>query len=155
MTLCDVKDFGHCIKGVLIFLCILHYDSLVRIVSPTSVAYRWSDQLSVKHDTSNERCDIEVHDNVHTSPISMSNATDVHTENRSSLNDDYHESDFMSTLEKFRLSHPKNIITGHLNINSMRNKVIEISELMDRNEHGGGIMAYNIYFNLQNWRKDT
>ena len=91
-------------------------------------------------------------------------------------NGDDHELDFMLALKKFRMSHPKNIIAGHLDINSIRNKFMEISELMsknfldimclsetkidgsfpiaqfslpgfkchraDRNEHGGGIMAY-------------
>ena len=80
------------------------------------------------------------------------------------------------SLKKFRSTHAKNLIMGHLNINSIRGKFTEASELLteelldvlflsetkldasfpsprfhvtgykchrtDRNQHGGGIMAY-------------
>ena len=101
---------------------------------------------------------------------------DGYSENQLDESGDDHELDFMLALKKFRMSHPKNCIAGHLNINNIRNKFMEISELMsnnfldimclsetkidgsfpiaqfslpgfkchraDRNEHGGGIMAY-------------
>ena len=39
----------------------------------------------------------------------------------------------MLALKTFRISHPKNIIAGDLNIDSVRNKFMEISELMCKN----------------------
>ena len=40
---------------------------------------------------------------------------------------------FTGSLKAFRASHPKNLITGHLNINSVRNKFVEISDLLTEN----------------------
>ena len=40
---------------------------------------------------------------------------------------------FTGSLKAFRVSHPKNLITGHLNINSVRSKFVEISDLLTEN----------------------
>ena len=39
----------------------------------------------------------------------------------------------MATLKSFRLKHPKNLVACHLNINSIRQKFTEVSELCSGN----------------------
>ena len=49
-------------------------------------------------------------------------------ENPSTVGEDY-----ISTLMKYRMAHPKNLITCHLNINSVRNKFPEVAYILQKN----------------------
>ena len=40
---------------------------------------------------------------------------------------------YLDEQKDFRLKHPKNLISGHLNINSLRNKFIETTEILTPN----------------------
>ena len=66
-------------------------------------------------------------------------------------------SNAFESVNAHRLQNPKNVIIGHLNVNSFRNKTIAVEEFMqykvgichgykmylrDRNKHGGGVLCY-------------
>ena len=57
---------------------------------------------------------------------------------RKLTNDDVDESpvadiDFLDQLVKFRNQYPKNLISGHLNINGLRNKFVEVHDMLSEN----------------------
>ena len=51
------------------------------------------------------------------------------------VSDPFPETDkgYIDELKDFRLKHPKNVISGHLNINSLRNKFLETTEMLMQN----------------------
>ena len=134
VRLIECRNQPHDITPIIVFKRFDHYDAcIIREAAP-----RFDSCLDIKYipDTYvNE--DVIIENEVHSlSDERASHDSLVLHENflvSEKDNDFNNRSDMFRVLKDFRCSHPKNIIIGHLNINSIRHKFPDVYEMLSIN----------------------